>query len=104
MLLLPGTVQFGDRGTPRVISVLLPVRNGAAGLERAAASILDQTDRDLELLILENGSSDATPEIAEGLARRDARVRVLRLSEAGLVRALEAGTAAARGRYLARMD
>jgi glycosyltransferase involved in cell wall biosynthesis len=62
---------------PRV-TVGLPVYNGAATLESAVRPLLAQTFSDFELLISDNASTDATPEITARLAREDARVRVVR--------------------------
>lgn len=60
------------------ITVVMPARDAAPWLERAAGSILGQTHRALELLIVDDGSRDGTAAVAEGLAARDRRVRVLR--------------------------
>jgi len=88
---------------PRV-SVLLPVWNGERFLRPAVESILRQTFSSLELIVIDDGSTDASAAIAESLARDDDRVRVLRRSHEGLSPALNAGLAAARGEYIARMD
>jgi glycosyltransferase involved in cell wall biosynthesis len=89
---------------PRV-SVVLPVWNGARFLATAIESVLAQTCQSLELLVVDDGSNDATREIAKGFADRDARVTVLALgTHVGIVRALNAGIAAATGEYVARMD
>jgi glycosyltransferase involved in cell wall biosynthesis len=89
---------------PPPISVLLPVRDGAATLEEAIASVEAQTDPDFEVLAVDDGSADATPDILEAWAGRDSRVRVLRQPASGIVAALERSRGEARGRYLARMD
>lgn len=86
------------------MSVLLPVRDGAAHLGEAAASLEAQTDGDFEVLAVDDGSSDATPELLFAWASRDPRVRVIRQDRAGIVAALERARRAARGTYLARMD
>jgi glycosyltransferase involved in cell wall biosynthesis len=88
---------------PRV-SVLLPVRNGARWLNKAVESVLAQTLSDLELLAVDDGSTDATPEILAGFAARDSRVRLLRQRGVGLVAALNAGLAMARAPITARLD
>jgi len=90
-------------GKPR-ISVLMPVRNEERYLEQALASLLRQTCRDWELVAVDDGSSDATPELLAGAAARDGRVRVLRLPGEGLVAALNAGLKCCRAPLLARMD
>lgn len=85
------------------ISVLLPVRNGAAHLAEALDSLLAQTDADFEIVAIDDGSTDATPAILAGYA--DKRLAVLRNEEGGgLPRALNAGLAAARGALVARHD
>jgi hypothetical protein len=86
------------------VSVLLPVYNGGAFFVKAVESILGQTFTDFELLILDDGSSDGSGLVAEGIARRDARVRVIRRENRGLVATLNELIAAARGELLARMD
>lgn len=88
--------------TPRV-TVLLPVFNGERYLRQAIASILGQTWRDLELLVIDDGSSDASATLAASYA--DARVRLHRHpSNQGLLATLNEGLDLARGEYVARMD
>jgi GT2 family glycosyltransferase len=86
------------------VSVLLPVWNGEAFLEAAVESILRQTLSSFELIVIDDGSTDASAAIAEKLARGDDRVRVMRRAHEGLSAALNAGIAAVRGEYVARMD
>ncbi len=85
------------------ISVLLPVRDGARTLALAMASVLAQSFGDFELLVLDDGSVDASPDIALGFG--DPRVRLLRDGvKRGLAARLNQGIDAAKGRYIARMD
>lgn len=84
--------------------MLLPVWNGEAFLEQAIESILGQTFTSFELIAIDDGSSDRSADIAEAFASGDARVRALRRPHEGLSAALNAGIAAARGEYVARMD
>jgi hypothetical protein len=88
---------------PRV-SVVLPVWNGERFLARAIESVLLQTFDSLELLLIDDGSTDGTAEIARSFAERDPRVIILTREHRGVVDALNAGIAAARGEYIARMD
>jgi glycosyltransferase involved in cell wall biosynthesis len=85
------------------ISVLMAVYNGAEYLREAIDSVLAQTYRDFEFVIVDDGSSDATPDLLA--TYKDARLRVQRLPEnRGLIVALNAGLALCRGEYIARMD
>lgn len=88
---------------PRV-AVLLPARDAAGTVRAAAASILRQGFRDLALLAVDDGSRDGTPEILDGLARRDRRVRVVRGPGEGIARALNRGLAACDAGVVVRMD
>ena len=88
---------------PRV-SVLMPVRNGAQWLAAAIDSVLGQTLPDFELLVIDDGSTDRTPEIVAGYAARDPRVRPIRQDALGLVAALNRGLGEARGHLIARLD
>lgn len=67
-------------GAP-LVSVGLPVYNGAAYVAEAIQSVLDQTLADLELIVSDNASTDETPEICQGFADRDQRVRFIRNHE-----------------------
>ncbi len=87
---------------PPVVSVLLPVRNGLPYLPAAVESVLRQTFRSLELLIIDDGSTDGTAAWLQTLT--DPRVRHLTSPTPGLASALNTGLAAARGRYIARQD
>jgi glycosyltransferase involved in cell wall biosynthesis len=93
----------GDPKPPRV-SVVLPVHNGEEQLEVAVDSILQQTLHDLELIVVDDGSTDRTPTLLQQLAERDPRLRVCRQEHGGIVAALNQGARLARAPYLARMD
>jgi glycosyltransferase involved in cell wall biosynthesis len=84
-------------------SVLLPARDAEATLAEALASVLAQTDRDLEILLVDDASRDRTREVA-ALFSGDSRLRLLEGKGEGLVAALELARREARGRYLLRMD
>lgn len=86
------------------ISVVLPAWNAEATLGEAIASILAQSEPDLELIVVDDGSSDATAAIMADAAARDPRVRPVHLPHGGIVAALNEGLARARGAYVARMD
>jgi len=86
------------------ISVVISVYNRASTLAATFDSILGQTERDFECIVIDDGSTDATPGILAGYAARDPRIRVIRQTNTGLTRALVTGCAAARGVYIARHD
>jgi glycosyltransferase involved in cell wall biosynthesis len=87
------------------VSVVLPVYNGARLLPATVESILGQTERDLELIAVDDGSTDDTPAVLARYAARDPRVRVLRQPEnGGITRALIAGCDAATAPAIARQD
>jgi len=86
---------------PPLVSVALPTHNRAATLPRAIESALAQSHPRFEIVISDNGSSDATRAICEELAGRDARVRYVRHSvNRGLVANLNSALADCRGEYL----
>lgn len=87
--------------TPRV-SVVLPVYNGAMSLAATIDSILTQTERDLELIVVDDGSTDATAAILRGYT--DPRMRVITQENGGITRALIRGCQAARASLIARQD
>lgn len=86
------------------VSVLLPVRNGERYVEAAIASIAAQTLRHIEIIVIDDGSTDATAGILQRLAASDPRMVVAHLPPTGLVGALEHARRLARAPLLARMD
>jgi len=90
--------------TPR-FSVIIPVYNGAAFLGRAIESVLAQTWPAHEIIVVDDGSSDATPEIATRLASRNPAVlRWIRQANAGVSAARNTGAENASGDWLAFLD
>lgn len=86
-----------------VVTVLMPVYNAAPFLREAIDSILSQTFRDFELLIINDGSTDQSREII--LSYSDSRIRLLdNPGNIGLIATLNRGIREARGKYIARMD
>lgn len=92
-----------DRWAPAV-SVLMPVRNGAPFLPEALASLGAQTFRDFEIVVIDNGSTDATPELLEEWATREPRLRWVRIEGPRLTRSLNLAAEIARAPLLARLD
>jgi glycosyltransferase involved in cell wall biosynthesis len=90
--------------TTPLVSVLMPVYNGERYVKAAVESILAQTFTDFELLIVDDGSNEATKTILREAAARDARIRLEERERAGYVSALTTMLALARGVLIARMD
>lgn len=86
-------------------SVLVPVLNEGAHIEGSIAAMLSQRfERGIEVLVVDGGSEDRTPEIVERVARADSRVRLLSNPQRRIPNALNIGLRHARGEYVARMD
>jgi glycosyltransferase involved in cell wall biosynthesis len=86
------------------VSILLAVRNEEHHLPAALASLQRQTLGDWELVAVDDGSDDRTPQLLAAAARSDSRIRVLTRPAEGLVSALNAGLEACRAPLVARMD
>ena len=86
------------------VSILMPVRNEAPYLTAALSSIARQTLQTWELVAVDDGSVDATPDILSEAARRDPRIHVVSRQGGGLVTALNCGLEICRAPLLARMD
>lgn len=85
-------------------SVIMPLYNQAQFVTESIQSILDQTFRDWELLIVDDGSTDESGTIAESFAARDDRITVLHQANAGCAGARTTGIAQATGAWLAYLD
>ncbi|HEU5403456.1 MAG TPA: glycosyltransferase [Terriglobales bacterium] len=90
--------------TVPALSVMMPVYNGEAFLSEAIDSIVNQTFADFEFIIVDNGSTDKTPEILASYANRDSRIRVHHEEKRGVAHAINLAVSLAKGRYIARMD
>jgi glycosyltransferase involved in cell wall biosynthesis len=87
-----------------LISVVIPVYNSSGTLKKCLESVLSQTGVGFEVVVVDDGSTDSTAEILDEFRCRTPRIRPLRRSHVGIVPALNAGLAAARGSFIARMD
>jgi glycosyltransferase involved in cell wall biosynthesis len=105
-------VRCGDqsaRAAPRAnaspaVSVVMSVYNGERFLQVAVESVLVQTFDEFELIMVDDGSTDSTPEILAAYARMDPRVVVERIGRGGRPAALNHGFALARAPFVARLD
>lgn len=87
-----------------MVSVVVPMYRCEGTLERCVDSIRNQTQPDLEILLVNDGSPDKAAEIAAGYRKKDSRVRLLSQENRGVSAARNAGIDAARGRYLLFVD
>lgn len=86
------------------VSCVLPVYNGLPHLEAAVLSVLAQSFRDFELLLINDGSIDGSADVCRNIAETDTRVRFVDHSNVGIVHSLNRGVELADGKYIARMD
>jgi glycosyltransferase involved in cell wall biosynthesis len=86
------------------VSVVMSVFNGQAYLAEAIESILNQSYRDFDFVIIDDGSTDKTAEILRSYASRDQRIRIYRHENKGRAASLNIGIELAKGNYVARMD
>lgn len=84
------------------VSIIMPCLNGEQHIQTAIGSVLAQTFNDFELIVVDNGSTDRTPEILGSI--NDPRLRVLTLPERGVSRARNLGLRKARGAFIAFLD
>lgn len=91
-----------DKAPP--LSVVMSVYNGRRYLRQAVESILTQTFRDFEFIIIDDGSTDESPAMLDAYARGDSRVKVIHQANTGLTYALNVGILASHAPLIARMD
>ena len=92
--------QFQVLQIDKLVSIILPVYNGEDMVGEAIESILAQTYKNFELIVIDDGSHDRTPKIVDYYAREDKRIRVIHQKNSKLPRALNNGFAMARGEFL----
>jgi glycosyltransferase involved in cell wall biosynthesis len=86
------------------VAVVVPVRNGERFLAETLSSVLAQTERGLEIVVVDDGSVDGTAAIASGFQARDSRVRLLRRQPAGVSSSRNAGARVTRASLLCFLD
>lgn len=96
------SIQSIDCKIRPTVSVVIPCYNVQDTLHAAVMSVLAQTFTDFEVLLVNDGSTDLTPEICDGYA--DTRIRVIHKLNGGLASARNAGMLEAKGRYIALLD
>ena len=86
------------------ISIIIPVYNAEEFLPQCVDSVLDQTFTDWEVILVDDGSTDSSPQLCDALAARDERIRVIHQANARTSAARNAGVSAATGRYVTFID
>jgi len=86
------------------ISVIMSVYNGEDYLPECIESILNQSFRDFEFVIINDGSKDNSLEIIQSYSKADARIVLISRGNKGLIASLNEGIAQAKGKFIARMD
>lgn len=87
-----------------LVSIVIPIYNVDVYLHQCISSITQQTYRNLEIILVDDGSTDNAPEICEHFRKSDARIRVIAKPNGGLVTARKAGINAATGKYVFYVD
>jgi glycosyltransferase involved in cell wall biosynthesis len=87
-----------------VVSIVVPVYKVEKYLERCVDSLRNQTLRDIEIILVDDGSPDRCPEMCDALALQDSRIRVVHKKNGGLSSARNAGLRVATGKYVGFVD
>lgn len=87
-----------------MISIIVPVYNIQEYLQRCVDSLLNQTYRDIEIILVDDGSTDTSGQLCDQLAKQDRRIRVIHKPNGGLSDARNAGIEVAKGEWLAFVD
>lgn len=86
------------------VSIIMPVYNAAEFLERGIGSIINQSEKSWELLCVDDGSTDSSPQILSGLSGKEARIKVITQANAGVSAARNAALQQCSGEYVAFVD
>ena len=99
-----GVVAKGEGAEQPLVSVIVAAYNVERYLPAALESVLAQTYKNLEILVVDDGSTDKTPGICDTYARKDSRIRVIHKENGGLSDARNAALPVASGEYIAYLD
>ncbi len=90
--------------TKPTISIIVPVFNVENQLDRCVESLINQTFTDIEIILVDDGSTDNSPKICDSFCKRDSRVHVIHKTNEGLGLARNSGLDIAQGRFVAFID
>ena len=87
-----------------MVSIIIPVYNTSKYLRECVDSVLNQTYSDIEVLLIDDGSTDGSSEICDEYAKQDARIKCFHLENGGVSKARNVGLKAAEGQYICFLD
>ena len=102
--MIEGEKTLVTGGAGSLFSIAMPAYNASATIAQAIGSVLAQTISDWELVVVDDGSTDATASIVASYAERDPRIRLVRQDNAGTATARNTGWQHARGAFIVRFD
>ena len=91
-------------GNKPVVSVIMPAYNAMSNIERALKSVISQTYENLEVIVIDDGSSDDTGKIVDRYAKADLRIKVVHTENGGEAKARNIGVSMATGEYIGFCD
>lgn len=93
-----------EKKIDELISIIVPVYNVEKYLQKCVGSIINQTYQNIEIILIDDGSTDNSGKVCEELKDRDSRIRVIHKENGGLSSARNKGISVAKGRYLGFID
>jgi glycosyltransferase involved in cell wall biosynthesis len=96
--------MYPESCTSPLVSIVVPAFNVELFIHETLESLINQTYRAIEILVVDDGSTDGTVEHAESLARKDPRISIIQQKNQGVVAARNAGLALARGEFVSFID
>jgi len=97
-------MDMDNKNYAHLITVIVPIYNVCEYLERCVNSIINQTYANLEIILVDDGSTDGSEEICEQYLKKDSRIKVIHKENGGLVSARKAGLEKAGGEYIGFVD
>ena len=88
----------------KLISIIVPIYNVGQYLDQCVQSLSSQTYQNLEILLIDDGATDNSPEICDRWAEKDARIRVIHKANGGLSDARNVGIRESKGDYVTLID
>jgi glycosyltransferase involved in cell wall biosynthesis len=100
----PERAENLDVSSKPLVSVIIPAFNASRHIRQTLESVLTQTYQNIEVIVVDDGSSDTTTDVVEEFVKRDTRFQLFRQSNAGVGAARNAAIRKARGKYIAPLD